>query len=86
MDKCYIVTSASVIDGGLRCNGFFARETYEEAIMVAQDSIAADFGYDSWNEYLTRRDPEITEKNGVYTIYDDNCGHEESYKIEAFTG
>ncbi len=85
MDAVYIISSASVIEGKLQCNGILIRETYAGAIITAQNSIAEDFGYYSWNEYLSKRDPEITEKNGIYTIYDDNCGHEECYKIEKYT-
>ena len=61
---------------------FSQKGTYEEAVIAVQNSIAEDFGYYDWNDYLSKRDPEITEENGTYTIYDDNCGHEECYKIE----
>ena len=84
MDGVYIISSASEIEAKLQCNGILIRETYEDAIITAQNSIAADFGYYDWNEYLSKRDPEITEKNGIYTIYDDNCGHEECYKVEKY--
>ena len=82
MSCMYIISSSSVVDGKLQCNGILTAETYEDAIIKTQNSIADDFGYDSWEEYLAHMDPEITEKHGVYTIYDDNCGHEECYKIE----
>ena len=85
MDAVYIISSASVIDGKLQCNGILVRETYEEAIITVRNSIAEDFGYSDWNDYLSNMDPEITENNGIYTIYDDNCGHEECYKIEKYT-
>lgn len=85
MNIVYIISSASVIDGKLECNGILIRDNYEDAIITAQNSIVEDFGYNNWNEYLSKRDPEITEENGIYTIYDDNCGHEESYRIEKYT-
>ncbi len=82
MNTVYIISSASVIDGKLQCNGIFVKETYEDAVIVVQNSIADDFGYLDWDDYLSKRDPEITEENEEYTIYDENCGHEECYKIE----
>ena len=85
MSVVYIISSASVIEGKLQCNGILIRETYEDAIITAQNSIAEDFGYYDWSEYLSKREPEITEQNGIYTIYDDNCGHEECYRIEKCT-
>ena len=85
MNSVYIISSASEIEGKLQCNGILIRENYEDAIITVQNSIAADFGYFDWDDYLSKRDPEITEVNGVYTIYDDNCGHEECYKIEKCT-
>lgn len=85
MNIVYIISSASVIDGKLECNGILIRDNYEDAIITVQDSITEDFGYNNWNEYLSKRDPEITEENGIYTIHDDNCGHEESYRIEKYT-
>ena len=84
MNAVYIISSASVIKGKLTCNRILIRETYEDAIITAQDSIAEDFGYYDWNDYLSKRDPEITEKNGTYAIYDNNCGHEECYKINIY--
>ena len=78
----WIITSASVIDEKLQCNQTMAEDVYENAIEKAQDNIAEDFGYGSWKEYLSERDPEIKEESGVYSIYDDNCGHEECYCIE----
>ena len=84
MNGVYIISSASEIKGKLKCNGILIRETYKEAIITVQNSIAEDFGYYDWNEYLLKRDPEITEKNGIYTIYDDNGGHEECYKVEKY--
>ena len=85
MNIVYIISSASVIDGKLECNGILIRDNYEDAIITVQNSIAEDFGYSDWNEYLSKHDPEITEENGIYTIYDDYCGHEECYKIEKYT-
>lgn len=85
MNIVYIISSASVIDGKLECKGILTRDNYEDAIITVQDSIAYDFGYSDWNEYLSKCDPEITEKNGIYTIHDDNRGHEESYIIEKCT-
>ena len=85
MTKIYVISSASVIDGQLEVHSILTSGTYTEAIEKAQDSIAQDFGYDSWNDYLSHMDPKLTEKHGTYTIYDNNCGHEESYHIEAFT-
>ena len=85
MKTLFVISSASKLDGMLECHEILIRETYEDAIVSAQDSIANDFGYNSWEDYLSHRDPEITERNGVYTIHDDNCGHEEYYRIEKST-
>ena len=84
MKTIYIISSASVCDGKIQVNETLSSETYEDAIIKAQDSIAYDFGYDSWDDYLSHMDPAIEEKNGVYTIHDGNCEHEESYRIERF--
>ena len=85
MNAVYIISSASVIKGKLTCNRILIRETYEDAIITAQDSIAEDFGYYDWNDYLSKRDPEITEENGIYTISDNDRDHKEYYKIERYT-
>ena len=83
MRSIYVISHASKIDGELQCEGALIRDTYEDAIIAAQNSIAEVFGYTDWNDYLSINDPEITEENGVYTIYDDDgCGHEEYYRIE----
>ena len=84
MNIIYIISNASVIDGKLEHNKILVRDNYEDAIIIVQNSIACDFGYEDWNEYLSKCSPEITEKYGVYTIYNDNCGHKESYKIEKY--
>lgn len=62
MNSVYIISNASEIDGKLQCNGILIRESYEDAIVTVQNSIAEDFGYYDWNDYLSKRDPEITEK------------------------
>ena len=84
MLEIYIVSNASVVKSKLRCKGVLVRKTYQDAIITAQDSIAADFGYCDWNDYLAKRDPVIEEENGVYSIYDNdsNSNHKECYKIE----
>ncbi len=82
MKTIFVVSSASICDGVFECHGIFVRGSYEEAILTAQNSIVDDFGYESWDDYLSHMDPEIIEKNGVYTIHDNNCGHEEYYRIE----
>lgn len=82
MKEIFIISSASEIEGMLECHGVLLRESYEDAIITAQDSIAYDFGYPDWESYLSKRDPKIIEENGIYSIYDDNCGHEECYRIE----
>ena len=84
MNAIYIISGASEIEGKLRCNGILIKKTYEDAIITVQNFIAYDFGYYDRNVYLSERDPEITEENGIYTIYDDNCGHEECYKVEKY--
>ena len=53
MNGVYIISSASEIDGKLQCNGILIRENREDAIITAQNSIAEDFGYYDWNEYLS---------------------------------
>lgn len=86
MKEIYVISSASEIEGKLECHGVLLRDSYKDAIITAQNSIAEDFGYPDWKSYLSERDPEIIEKNGVYSIYDDNCdGHEECYRIEKIT-
>ncbi len=84
MEK-FIISNASVIDGKLEVHPFMKADSKENAIVKAQDNIAEDFGYSSWEEYLSKMDPEIKERDGIsylYTIYDCNCGHEEMYRIE----
>ncbi len=85
MKEIFVVSSASEIEGKLECHGVLLRDSYKDAIITAQDSIADDFGYCDWESYLSKRDPEIIEENGIYSIYDENCGHEESYRIEKIT-
>ena len=83
MRSIYVISRASKIDGEFQCEGVLIRDTYEDAIIAAQNSISDNFDYVDWNDYLSINDPEITEENGVYTIYDDDCcGHEEYYRIE----
>ena len=77
-----IISNATEMDGKLTCNAVMLVDEYEKAIEKAQDNIAEDFGYDSWEEYLDKMDPEITEEFGRYMIRDENCGHEECYLIE----
>lgn len=84
MDK-YIISSASVIDGQLELHSVMHASSRKDAIEKAQDELAEDFGYASWNEYLEHMDPKVTEKDGIsyrYSLYDSNCGHEEMYMIE----
>lgn len=81
----FIISSASVLEGKLEVHPVFTANSREDAITKAQDNIAQDFGYDSWEEYLAKMDPAITEDeihDYRYTIYDCNCGHEEMYSIE----
>ncbi len=85
MSGKYVISSASVIDGKLEMHSVMYADSREEAIEKAQDNIAEDYGYASWNDYLSHMDPEITEKERIsyrYTIYDCNCGHEEMYLVE----
>lgn len=82
MKNIYAISNATVIDGILDSNRMIIMETYEDAIAVAQNSIAEDFGFDDWDEYLSENDPEITEEDGMYVIHDSCCcGHEECYMI-----
>ena len=78
----FVISNATELEGKLTCNSVFVADEYEEAIEIAQNNIAEDFGYDSWEEYLGEMDPEITEESGKYMIRDENCGHEECYLIE----
>lgn len=83
MRSIYVISRASKINGEFQCEGVLIRDTYEDAIIAAQNSIAEDFDYVDWNDYLSINDPGITEEDGIYTIYDDNgLGHEEYYRIE----
>ncbi len=81
----YIISNASVIDGKLEVHPVIKADSREDAIEKAQENIAEDFGYSSWEEYLSKMDPEIKEKDGIsylHSIYGCNCGHEEMYRIE----
>ncbi len=81
----YVISNASVIDKKLEVHPVITSLSKKDAIIKAQDSIAEDFGYSSWDEYLMHMDPRITEKESLsyqYSIYDCNCGHEEMYLIE----
>jgi hypothetical protein len=78
----FVISSATEMDGKLICNAVMVENEYEKAIEKAQDNIAEDFGYDLWEEYLDKMDPEITEESGRYTIRDENCGHKECYLVE----
>ena len=78
----YIISNASECDGELKCHDILIRQTYEDAIITIQNSIAADYGYSTWNEYLAENDPAINEQNGVYTLYDNYGNHQEYYRID----
>ena len=81
----YIISNASLVNFELGCRTIWA-DTYQKAITLVQDSIAQDFGFTSWEEYLSFQDPAITEEHEeyeVYTIFDSNSeGHQEYYRIE----
>lgn len=85
MKEIYVISCASEVDGKLESHGVFLCDSYEDAILTVQDSIADDFGYCDRESYLSKRNPEIIEGNGVYSIYDENCGHEEIYRVEKIT-
>ena len=85
MKEIYVISSASEVDGKLETHGVILRDTSEEAIITVQNSITDDFGYSDWVSYYNKRKPEIIVENGIYSIYDDNCGHEECYRIEKIT-
>ncbi len=85
-DTKFIISNASVVDGKLTCYPVMVTDTFQKAVEYAQNNIAEDFGYDSWEEYLGEMDPEITEPTNPgfkgYMIRDNNCDHEECYLIE----
>ena len=72
-------------DGVFEMHGVLLRDSYGDAILTVQNSIMDDFGYESWEDFISCMNPDITEKNGVYAIHAENCGHEEYYKIEKLT-
>ncbi len=84
----FVISSATEMDGKLSCNFVMKTDKYEEAIKIAQNKIAEDFGYKSWGEYLGEMDPEIKEVSGLtehsrlYKIRDEDNGHKECYLIE----
>lgn len=85
MKEIYVISRASKIEGKLECHDPFLRFSYEDAIITAQENIAKDFGYPNWESFLSKRNPEIIDEACFYSIYDENCGHEESYRIRKFT-
>ena len=82
MNKFYVISGASVVNGKLQCKQILTSETYPEAVCKAQDLIAGDFGYSSWAEYLSNRDPGVTEEGDNYAISDDGGQHKECYRVE----
>ncbi len=75
----FIISSASVIGGKLRCKQVMTADDRTEAIKKAQKSLAKNFGFNSWESYLECCDPEIKDEYGVYTLYDNGGTRKESY-------
>lgn len=84
MNSVFIISNATQLDGKLQANEILIENTYRKAIEIAQNSIAYDFGFYDWNEYIEKRDPKITEENGIYTICDKHEGHSEMYRIDNY--
>ena len=89
----FIISSASVEDGKLEVHSvirvdYEGKHSLQDAINIAKKNIAEDFGYESWTDYNVKRNPIIIEIGHPdshyyqYTIYDDNCGHQEMYRVE----